>query len=151
MGKETLTPEEQLLATTRQKLSKYGSPQLLSKLKSGAFFKMSKEVAVSILEKRGEDVSEFKLKVDEKSPIIKETAPAKPLPVEKIKEVKVTKVKVTKIKVEGVERKKRTILDTDQAAEILKRSAAGESTFKIRVAMDLSWSTVNSILLANKI
>ncbi len=61
MSVKTLTPEEQLLKTTREKLSKYGSPQLLSKLRSGAFLKMSKDVAIAILEKRGEDVSEFKV------------------------------------------------------------------------------------------
>lgn len=65
MSTKTSTPQEQLLKTTREKLSKYGTPQLFAKLRSGAFLKMSKDVAVTILEKRGEDVSEFKASKEE--------------------------------------------------------------------------------------
>lgn len=54
------TAQDALRAETEKKLSKYGTPQLLSKLKKGAFLKMSKEIAIAILEKRGDDVSEFK-------------------------------------------------------------------------------------------
>lgn len=55
----------ELRIKTEKQLSKYGTPQLISKLQSGVFLKLSKEVAISILEKRKVDVSEFTDKVKE--------------------------------------------------------------------------------------
>ena len=55
----TVNPQAALRAETQAKLSKYGTPQILTKLRSGAFFKLSKEVALEILTKRKVDISEF--------------------------------------------------------------------------------------------
>lgn len=61
MSAKSVSPKDQLWETTRKTLSKYGTPQLLNKLRSGAFLKMSKDVAIALLEQRSVDVSEFKV------------------------------------------------------------------------------------------
>jgi DNA topoisomerase IA len=54
----TVSPS--LEKATQQKLSKYTSPQLLSKLEGGVLIGLSKEVAIQILEKRKVDIKKFK-------------------------------------------------------------------------------------------
>ena len=147
MSTKTTTPEEQLLKTTREKLSKYGTPQLLSKLRSGAFLKMSKDVAISILEKRGEDVSEFKSTTEA---VI--TTPGKKKEVanievskEKVEKIKAEKVKVEKApkaKKEKVPSKSFVAIDESnpEVSKILNNPIESTKTEKIKGLLKLGYS-----------
>lgn len=133
--------QDALRTETEKKLSKYGTPQLLSKLRAGSFFKMSKEVALAILEKRGEDISEFKDTNDEKGGV--KEAIAKKNPESKVsKESKAPKVpKEPKVKKEKAAAKTFVAIDEkDPAVSKIIDSGVLNKTEKIKGLLELGYT-----------
>jgi hypothetical protein len=128
------------LQDVRARLSKQGTEQLVKKLKAGLLFDNSKGIAISILEKRGVDCSEFSDKPTEGKKVIKVLAKEKKAPKEKVvkepKEKTVKEPKAPKEKKEGTSERKK--LSDEIIADIIKFHKEGLSVYKIRVALGLS-------------
>lgn len=174
MSKKEISSQDVLRATTEKILTKYTSVQLLGKLRSGSFLKLSKEIAVAILETRGEDVSEFKVEEEPKKTTFKKVQKpieVKPEPgVNTITDIDDEKVEVienedkkdekqkpdqgkpkvkSKNKKSGNPRKKRVPnikLTEDQKAKILDLSKEGKTIFKISNLLGLNWYRVRDVV-----